>query len=400
VPVFINYNEVGSGWAGTDSTDWDHVVGLCRRWPTLPVIVSEFRIRRTQRMVYRAFDACENLHVELSGYWLYRGIEYITRRWGSRRLIFGSNWPTFNIGLTLATLTMAEISDEDKRNVAGDNLRRLVSWCAPEHPTFRPKKPADEFVAAARAGRPVRNFEIWDCHGHLGGRACHYHVPDGSIVETVRELDRQKVRKVCVFSFAGVFSDEAYGNDVVAKAVRRYPDRLVGFTLLNPHRGRDAMLRELERCAKLGLRGVKLIPHYQGYPDDGPLLEVACQWANERRQVILNHSWGPPAHIERLTADYANACFINGHTTMAYAHISKRRANLYVCTCPLISVRACEDAVKAIGADKLLFGSDLQDLPIAWNSGPILFARISTAEKRLILAENLQRILERYSLRR
>ena len=50
-------------------------MALCRRWPALPVIVTENRIRRTRRLIYRALDACDNLHLELSGYYLHRGIE-------------------------------------------------------------------------------------------------------------------------------------------------------------------------------------------------------------------------------------------------------------------------------------------------------------------------------------
>jgi hypothetical protein len=46
VPVFVNYNEVGQPMPW-DQTDWDAVVALCRRWPQLPVIVSENRIPRT-----------------------------------------------------------------------------------------------------------------------------------------------------------------------------------------------------------------------------------------------------------------------------------------------------------------------------------------------------------------
>jgi hypothetical protein len=35
---------------------------------------------------------------------------------------------------------------------------------------------------------------------------------------------------------------------------------------------------------------------------------------------------------------------------------------------------------------------------MAWGFGPILFARISEAEKRLILGENLRQVLKEYSL--
>ncbi len=402
VPVFINYTEVGPGGGGSqDLTDWDAVVALCRRHPALPVIVSEFRIRRSQRLVYRALEACPNLHLELSAYWLHRGIEYITERWGAERLLFGSNWPACGPHMTMATLTTADISPEAKRGIAGDNLRRLLRWRGGRRRrlAWEPPPPADEFVRFARTGVRPPDMTFLDCHGHRGEYACHYHLPNATLEGVVADMDRLGVRTTCVFGFTGVFSDEKPGNDLVAEAVRRYPDRFVGFTLLNPHRGRAAMLAELERGARMGLRGIKLIPYYQGYPEEGPLIDVACQWAHERRQIILNHYWGPPAHVERLVTAYPDACFITGHTTTAYADIMRKHRNLFVCSCPLLGPRACEDVVAAIGADRLLFGSDLEDLPIAWGLGPILCARLSPAEKRLILGENLRRILQTYSLR-
>lgn len=398
VPVFINYNEVGRGAWDWDETDWADVVVLCRRWPRLPVVVSEWRIRRANRLIYRALDTCENLHIELSGYWLHRGIEFITQHWGSRRLLYGSNWPLMGQACTLATVTTADISEADKRRIAGDNLRELIRWCEPPQPDVSLPEPGDEFVAFARTGRRPQRMTFADCHGHLGGTACHYHLPDCTLDGIVADMDRFGIEKVCVFSFTVVFSDERFGNDLVAEAVRRYPDRFVGFTGLNLHRGRDEMLRELERCAKLGLRGIKLIPWYQDFPEEHPLLEVACQWAHERRQIILNHNWGASRQVERLVASFPKACFLTGHATSAYADIMMRHSNLFVCSCPVLGPGDCERLVQAIGADRLLFGSDLEDLPIAWGLGPILCARLTVEEKRLILGDNLRRILAQYSL--
>ena len=74
----------------------------------------------------------------------------------------------------------------------------------------------------------------------------------------------------------------------------------------------------------------------------------------------------------------------------------KRYDNLYVCSCPLIPPSACADVVSAIGADRLMFGSDLQDLPIAWGLGPIVFSRIPPEDKKMILGDNLRRVLDQY----
>ncbi|NNM87743.1 MAG: amidohydrolase family protein [Phycisphaerae bacterium] len=399
VPVFISYDEVGPDGRGGDQTDWDEVVSLCRRMPSLPVIVTELRIRRSQRTVYRALEACANLHLELSGYWLHRGIEYLTRRWGSERLLFGSNWPTLGHGLTLTTLACAQVDDQAKRQIAGDNLRRLLQWCHVEHPRVDLLEPQDELVAWGRTGQKPEGIRLYDNHGHIGGSSGHYHVPDGDVNTLVHEMDRFGIEKVCLFSLVGVFTDEVHGNNHTIDAVQRHPERFIGFTLVNPHRGPDGMRRELERCAKAGLRGIKLIPTYQCYPEEGPNIDIACEWANGREQLILNHYWGGAAQIERLVATYPKACFFTGHTTTAYAEVMKKYANLYVCTCPVLEPRAVEQVVDAIGADRFLFGSDLTDLPIAWGIGPILFARLGERQRRMILGENLRALLQRYSLK-
>jgi predicted TIM-barrel fold metal-dependent hydrolase len=351
-------------------------------------------------MIYRALDACPNLHLELSGYWLHRGIEYLTEGWGAARLLFGSNWPHLGQHATIATLRTAEIRESDRRKIAGENLRRLIGWRGVPEPvsvTFPP--PADAYAQFGRTGRRPATMRFADCHGHLGGRAPHYHLPGCSLEGIVRDMDRLGVERICAFAFAGINSDERFGNDIVGEAVRRYPERFVGFTQLNPHRGPEEMWRELERGAGMGMRGVKLIPHYQGYPTEGPNLDTACRWAHERRQIILNHHWGSAAQMERLVSTYPDACFFTGHATTEYEAVMKRHANLYVCSCPLHPPRACEETVAAIGADRLLFGSDLQDLPIAWGLGPILFARLPEESKRLILGDNLRGILTQYSLK-
>lgn len=397
VPVCISYDEVGPNAGVTDQTDWNEVIALCRRFPTLPVIVGENRMRRSMRTVYRAMGACGNLHLELSGYWLHRGIEYLAGRFGAQRLIFGSNWPALGVGATLAPVSSADLNDADKRNIAGDNLRRLVAWCGVKHPKVNIPAPADELVAWGRTGVKPDAIEIYDNHGHLGGSGGHYHVPDGDTELMVRDMDRYGIRTVCVFSLQGVFSDERYGNDIIINAVNRFPDRFIGFALVNPHRGEQFMLDELQRCRQAGLRGIKLIPTYQAYPKEGPNIDVPCRFAHEHRQFILNHDWSSPQQMERLVATYTDACFFTGHTTTAYADIMKRYANLFVCTCPVHKPCDVERVVRTIGADRFLFGSDLTDLPIAWGLGPILFARISEREKRLIIGENLKRLMERYS---
>jgi predicted TIM-barrel fold metal-dependent hydrolase len=410
VPVFINpINITGragtdaSDWGpligSTDASDWDGIISLCKRWPKLPIIISENRIRRSQRLLYKTLDLCPNLHLEISAYWLHRGIEYLTEQWGANRLLFGSGWPRFGQHMTITNLTTAQISDGEKKMIAGDNLRKLISWNKlADILQVNFSETLDEYVEYGRSGIRPKDMKFYDVHGHLGKYRVDYHIPKSKIEEVVADIEYYGLKIVCVFSFAGVRSDEVYGNDIVSAAVNKYPEHLIGFTLLNPHRGEKEMLDELRRGQAMGMRGIKLHQAAQGYPADGDLIHVACQWAHEHNQIIINHNWPIGKAMEILVSTYPNACFVTAHTTTAYSDLMKKYPNLYVCSVPLLSPRACEEIVESIGADRLLFGSDLLDLPIGWGLGPILFARISSKEKKMILEENLNYILSNYSL--
>jgi len=122
---------------------------------------------------------------------------------------------------------------------------------------------------------------------------------------------------------------------------------------------------------------------------------VACEFVNERRQFILNHNWGSARQMERLCKTYPDAIFITGHSTTAYVEVVKKVPNLFICTCPLLGWGQTELYVKLYGAERILFGSDLTDLPIAWGMAQILYARISESDKRKILGENLKELLRK-----
>jgi predicted TIM-barrel fold metal-dependent hydrolase len=397
VPVFLCANN----WrkqSPMDATDWPNVVRICRAFPELPVVVTESRIYKSQRAAYAAMAACPNLHLDLSAWWLHKRVEFLCREFGAERLIWGSQLPERNPGVPMMQIAYSDISDDALALIAGGNLRRLLSWnpgiCFVDGYLMFPE-PADSLHRAVRERLPLSAEEFYDCHGHIGWCSPH-HVVEDTPSDLVREMDKFGIRTCCVFSLEGVFGDETYGNDEVAAVVRQYPDRFVGFTLVNLNHGERLLRREMERGLGLGMKGIKLINAYHGYPAEGPLVDVACEFADRHRLFILNHDWGSPGQIERLCRTYPNACFFTGHSTEAYVDVTRRVSNLFVCTCPFLAWGQTERFVELYGADRLLFGSDLTDLPIAWGLAPILYAAIPEADKRMILGGNLRRLLTRY----
>ncbi len=376
VPLFLCPNPVRD--PAVDQTDWDSVVRIGRDFPELPVVVTENRIYGGQRYMYEGLAACPNLRVDLTGIWLHKRIEFICKQFGADRLVWSSRMPARTPGASKMQLDYSDLSPDELAAIAGGNMRDLLSWNANIEFTtdVAYSEPVDDLHRIVRERLPLRDETFYDCHGHIGWGS-NRHVIQDKPEDIVAEMDKLGVRSICVFSFAGSQPDEVYGNNECAKLIQAYPDRFVGFTMVNPHRGAEAMLEELERGLTLGMQGIKFATSFQGYPDDGPLVDVACKFADDHGQFVLHHNWGSAQQMRRLCETYPNTLFISGHSAAHYVEVARDCPNLYICSCPFHGWGQTEAYVEMYGADRILFGSDLMDLPIAWGLGPILYARIT-----------------------
>src|SRR5262245_25577277 len=77
-------------------------------------------------------------------------------------------------------------------------------------------------------------------------------------------------------------------NDALAAACARHPDRFVSLASV-PLQDPTAAAIELERAAKLGLRGVEIPAHVQGQGLDEPQFAVFWQAAEALRMVVCIH---------------------------------------------------------------------------------------------------------------
>lgn len=86
-------------------------------------------------------------------------------------------------------------------------------------------------------------------------------------------------------------------NDAALEAAHRYPGRVVAFCAVDPQWG-EAAVAEVERCARLGARGVgELHPDSQGYRlDDAALLAPVMEAARRLGLVVMAHASEPVGH--------------------------------------------------------------------------------------------------------
>jgi len=110
-----------------DQTNWEDVAGILRahRRLNLCLLGTSYRC---DRMMYPLMERFEGLRIETATYAVPSGIEEVTRRFGAGRLLFGTGLPFTEAGPSIAQITYADISDADKRLIAGDTLRALLAW--------------------------------------------------------------------------------------------------------------------------------------------------------------------------------------------------------------------------------------------------------------------------------
>ena len=106
---------------------WERIFTVMKEFPNLTVILTDYGLWGSDGYVYPLINAYKNIYIDTSDFQEVRGIEAFVNRFGSERMLFGTNYPMDNMGGSLCTLLGASISQEEKENIAYKNIERLMS---------------------------------------------------------------------------------------------------------------------------------------------------------------------------------------------------------------------------------------------------------------------------------
>jgi predicted TIM-barrel fold metal-dependent hydrolase len=199
--------------------------------------------------------------------------------------------------------------------------------------------------------------------------------------------------------------DPVAGNVNAARIVAETRG-LLQWVVLDPTKPRtyeqaEEML-QLPRCV-----GIKIHPEEHGYPIAGHGRAI-FEFAARRRAVVLGHS----SEQNSLAADYVTFANAFPEVTLIIAHLGcgwdgdlthqvraiqkSKHGNLYTDTSSAKSItpNLIEWAVREVGADRILFGTDSPLYFAPMQRARIDHADISDRDKRLILCENAMRLLD------
>jgi uncharacterized protein len=241
-----------------------------------------------------------------------------------------------------------------------------------------------------------------DAHSHIYGPDLH--------PEVLLEGERLGIHTfVCsslgrVLKFHPTFEEVREGNDDMKSVIRRHPDRVAAYCYVNPMHGDEAVEDFKRRIEDENFIGLKLlVATLCNNPRVFPFIELAI----DNRMPILIHCWRKAVgqlpyessawHVAELAERYPEARII-------MAHLGGQAETAINTIVPFPNIRvdtsgspigANEVAIAAerLGAERVIFGSDIPGACLASNIGKVLGAGLPEEETNLILGNNMKRLL-------
>lgn len=246
------------------------------------------------------------------------------------------------------------------------------------------------------------DYLIVDAHAHLGAWG-KFRIPCPDADAAVRTLDKCGIACACVSHNLALGADWRAGNQQTLAAVERYPGRIAGYCVVNPHAAAGQVEAELRRVlSHPGMCGLKFHTDLHAYPFSGPGYEPAMEYAHAHRLPVLTHGWESPQALERVASRFSGARFILAHAGAAWngrsedlnLRVAKETSNVWVDICGSVGHYGILPAlVELLGPEKILWGTDWVWLDPAPSLMRVLAAPISREAKPMILGGNAVAVL-------
>lgn len=210
-------------------------------------------------------------------------------------------------------------------------------------------------------------LRVVDAHAHLGPDRL-FGLPAVSAEELLAAMDRHGIQTALAMPQPGVESPVAE-HDSIAEAAARYPGRIFGIALPDLRGREDAYAREAERCVRdLGFVALKYHTAGHAVSPASALGRVPYEVASALGVPLMVHTGHQvPNALPSLAAARArelpDLTVVLAHAGMApYAEdaLEAARSNPRVyLEASWLPVYALRRAILEIGAERVLFGSDI-----------------------------------------
>jgi len=242
---------------------------------------------------------------------------------------------------------------------------------------------------------------IIDIHSHIGDPWYAYWRKNVQVEDHLASMDKWGIDKRCV-SWWQPHNAPDEGNRIIANIIKKYPNRLLGFAVINPRWYRESVDEVIRAKEEFGMVGLKFHPAACHYRPDLPLMDRVMEKAIAIGFPMLFHcgadEYSNPHNLENLASRFPEAKIIMAHmgeeAWFEAIAIAGKYDNIVLDTTGSQNwYRILNYALDMVGEERIVFGMDFP----AYNPGPeiskVRDADITENQKRKIMGENAARIL-------
>jgi len=199
----------------------------------------------------------------------------------------------------------------------------------------------------------------------------------------IATLDRSGIDKGVIFPLTFMPPDGQWQkmNDLTASYVKKYPDRLIGFAIINPN-DVEGSVKELNRCkSELGFKGLKMHPSMQEFYSNSETVFPIYKYCQDNNLPVLFHTgaslashpdkFSHPVLLDDVAVKFPHLKMIVAHIGRPYyqdaGFLLRKHANVYADLCAnegrigktaLLENVLSWIKIYADGVKRLLFSSD------------------------------------------
>jgi len=245
---------------------------------------------------------------------------------------------------------------------------------------------------------------IIDSHAHYWKYFPGLSSPD--IVHIIAQIEMSEISLICISSLSALVTTEcAKHNKEIYEICTEFPHHVRGLAVVNPYSGKSAV-QELENClSRYNFCGLKLHPWLQGYSAASDMLTPLIEVCQSYDVPIYFHSGSTPyAQVYQIARHIKNnkkVRFILGHMGERYQwqdalQVARKYDNAFLETSANMYSFAIERAVRNIGADRILFGTDIPFHSPGIELLKICRLNIADEEKEWILSRTASAVFGRH----
>jgi predicted TIM-barrel fold metal-dependent hydrolase len=246
---------------------------------------------------------------------------------------------------------------------------------------------------------------VIDGHTHFSGPGMG--LPPNTVEDFTSMMDMNGIDSVVTCApYSSIGKDRTYDevNRFLVKSMEEAKGRITGFIRVNPHL-QDHALRSIKAgVEEQGFRGIKFHPRNEAFAiNSEELVFPIAELAVKLDAPILIHTGEPDTYgfaQPTLVGDLADTF---PDLTLIIGHMGKRLYEDAICVARWFeniiletSFRSHRDiarAVNRVGADRVVYGSDIPFGVPEIEMLKVRVADITPEEKRMVLGENMARIL-------